>query len=253
MLARAGARSGRIAESHGATGQAVTGPQDFGPLGRCTDMGAGARRDRFSTIDERGRRCLCEPAHGLRKCRRAMARRGRLVPDLRISAPSVVARIVARARDATDFRPSMNGVGGACSSRRTVCESSREPWRDGAGRLPDLKISAPSVVARILVWASDATDFRPSRNGVGGACASRRTVCESVGGPSRDGAVFSQTSGIRSQSCLHTRRRGRSTGPIFDHRGSGLAAAHGLRECGRAITRRRGLFADVGDSLSSRT
>ena len=28
-----------------------------------------------------------EPAHGLGKCLRAMARRGRLLPDLRISAP----------------------------------------------------------------------------------------------------------------------------------------------------------------------
>ena len=34
----------------------------------------------------------------------------------------------------------------------------RERWRNGAGRLPDLKISAPSVVPRMLVWA-DATDF----------------------------------------------------------------------------------------------
>ena len=84
-----------------------------------------------------------------------------------------------RARDATDFRPSRNGVGGACASRRTVWESSRERWRDGAGWLPDLKISAPSVVARILAWVRDATDFRPSRNGVGGACASRRTVWKS--------------------------------------------------------------------------
>ena len=38
-----------------------------------------------------------------------MARRGRLLPDLRISAPSVVARILAWARDGTDFRPSING------------------------------------------------------------------------------------------------------------------------------------------------
>ena len=57
MLARAGARSGRAAESDGATGQAFTGPRDFGPLGRCTHIGAGARRDRFSTIDKR--RCDC--------------------------------------------------------------------------------------------------------------------------------------------------------------------------------------------------
>ena len=31
--------------------------------------------------------------------------------------------------------------------------------------MPDLRISAPSGFARILVWASDATDFRPSING----------------------------------------------------------------------------------------
>jgi hypothetical protein len=48
-----------------ATGQAVSGPRDIGPPGRCTDIGVGARRDRFSTIDKRGRRCLRERAHGL--------------------------------------------------------------------------------------------------------------------------------------------------------------------------------------------
>ena len=86
MLARAGARSAREAESDGATGQAVCRPRNFGPLGRCTHIGAGARRDRFSTIDKRGRRCLREPAHGLGEWPRAMARRGRLLPDLSISA-----------------------------------------------------------------------------------------------------------------------------------------------------------------------
>ena len=40
-----------------------------------------------------------EPAHGLREWPRAMARRGRRLPDLGISAPTVVARILARARD----------------------------------------------------------------------------------------------------------------------------------------------------------
>ena len=38
-----------------------------------------------------------------------MARRGRLLPDLGISAPSVVACILVWARDETDFRPSING------------------------------------------------------------------------------------------------------------------------------------------------
>jgi hypothetical protein len=63
---------------------------------------------------------LREPAHGLREQPRASVRRGRLVPDLKNSAPSVVACILAWAREATDFRPSRNGVGGACASRRTV-------------------------------------------------------------------------------------------------------------------------------------
>ena len=58
-----------------------------GPLGFSTHIGVGARRDRFSTIDTRGRRCLREPAHGLGEWPRAVARRGRLVPDLRVSAP----------------------------------------------------------------------------------------------------------------------------------------------------------------------
>ena len=94
-----------------------------------------------------------------------MARRGRLLPDLGISAPSVVARILMRACDATDFRPSMNGVGVARASRRTLWESGRERWRDGAGSLQYLRISAPSGFALILVWARDATDSRPSING----------------------------------------------------------------------------------------
>ena len=34
-------------------GRAFIAPQDFGPLGRCTQIGVGARHDRFSTIDER--------------------------------------------------------------------------------------------------------------------------------------------------------------------------------------------------------
>ena len=50
-------------------------------LARARDDG-----DRFSTIDNRGRRCLREPAHGLREWPRAMARRGRRLPDLGISA-----------------------------------------------------------------------------------------------------------------------------------------------------------------------
>ena len=135
------------------------------PTLSCTHLGVGARRDRFSTIDKWGQPGLREPAHRLQEQLRAMARRGRRLPDLGISAPSGFARILVWARDATDFRPSMNGTGGACASRHTVFESSRERWRDGAGCLPDLRISAPSGFACIWVWARDATNFRPSING----------------------------------------------------------------------------------------
>ena len=61
-----------------------------------------------------------EPAHGLGEQPRAMVRRGRLLPDLTVSAAPMLARIFAWAVDRTDFGPSINGVGGACASRRTV-------------------------------------------------------------------------------------------------------------------------------------
>ena len=121
-----------------------------------------------------------EPAHRLQEQLRAMARRGRRLPDLRISAPSVVARILVWAGDATDFRPSINGAGGACPSRHMVCESSRERWRDGAGCC---RTSGFRPLGRCMHIGAggrgDATDFRPSINGAGGACASRHTVRES--------------------------------------------------------------------------
>jgi sarcosine oxidase delta subunit len=125
------------------------------------------------------------------------------LPDLTISAPSVVARILVWARDATDFRPSINGAGGACASRRSLWESSRERWRDGAGCYRTLGFRPPRCLhARILVWARDATDFRPSMNGVSRACASRRTICKSSRERWRDGAGCYRTLGFRPPRSL---------------------------------------------------
>jgi hypothetical protein len=138
--------------------------------------------------------------------------------------------------DATDFRPSINGVGGACASRRTVCESGRERWRDGAGCLPDLRISAPSVVACILARAVDPTDFRPSINGVGGACASRRTVWESGRERWRDGAGCYRTSGFRPPRSLHAYWRRRATTdfrPSINGVGGACASRRTVWESGR--------------------
>ena len=66
----------------------------------------------------------------------------------------------AWAVDRTNVRPSINGGGGACASRRTVRESSRERWRDGAGVYRTSGFRPPSVFALTLAWACDATDFR---------------------------------------------------------------------------------------------
>jgi hypothetical protein len=139
----------------------------------------------------------------------------RLLPDLGYPVTPMLA-LFAWAHDATDFEPSINGVGGACASRRSVWGSSRERWRGGAGRLPDLRISAPSVVACILAWARDATDFRPSINGVGGACASRRSVWGSSRERWCDGAGCYRTLDFGPPRSLHAYWRGRATRPIFE-------------------------------------
>ena len=76
-----------------------------------------------------------EPAHGLGEWPRAMARRGRRLPDLSISTPSVVARILVWARDATDFGPSING--GATGGRAQLASVSAS---DGA---PALAVCRP--------------------------------------------------------------------------------------------------------------
>ena len=97
----------------------------------------------------------------------------------------------------TDFRPSIIGVGGACASRRTVCESGRERWRGGAGAYPTSGFRPPRVLHAYWRGRATGTDFRPSIIGVGGACASRRTVCESGRERWRGGAGVYPTSGFR--------------------------------------------------------
>ena len=182
-------------------GQAFTRPRDFGPLGPRIILARARDGDRFSTIDNRGRRCLREPAHGLREWPRAMARRGRRLPDLRISAPlGISTHIGAGAR--RDRFSTIDDRGRRCL--REPAHGLRERGRAIARRrslFADFGYPVTIMLAHIAAWAVEGAVFRPSRSGSG----------------------------------------------------SGLAAAHGLRECGRAITRRRGLFADVGDSLSSRT
>ena len=142
MLVRAGAPSGRVAESDGAPAQAVTRPRDFGPLGRCTHIGVGERRDRFSTIDKRGRRWVREPAHGLGEWPRAMARRGSPVSGPRDFCPlgfSTPIGVGAR----RDRFSTIDDRGRRClrEPAHGLGEWPREMARRGR-RLPELEISA---------------------------------------------------------------------------------------------------------------
>jgi hypothetical protein len=154
------------------------GPWVSGHTDACMHVGVGGRWDRFSTIEKRRREYA--------GCRARSAR----VPESDGATVRAGCRTLGirsqrclyacwRGRSMGPIFDHREAAAGVCGLQRTVCESAGERWHNGAGGLPDLKISAPSVVARILVWARDATDFRPSINGVGGACASRRTVWES--------------------------------------------------------------------------
>ena len=76
-----------------------------------------------------------EPAHGLREWPRAMARRGRLLPDLWISAPSGFPRILMG--PIYDHRQTEVRL---CRWPRTGCRRVGERWRTGAGGLQTCEI-----------------------------------------------------------------------------------------------------------------
>ena len=75
-------------------------------------------------------RTVC--AHSLRACRGAMARRRGQLAVPRYPVTPMLAHMLARAVDGTDFRPSRNGDGG-CAGWRAQSASLGERWRDGAG------------------------------------------------------------------------------------------------------------------------
>ena len=136
-------------------------------------------------------------AHSMRECRRAMARRSRLFADLGSSVTPMLARMLARAVDGTDFRLSRSGGGTVPVAAHSLRECRRAMER--RGRLfADLGSSVTPMLARMLARAVDGTDFRASRSG-----------------------------GEREP-----------------------AAAHSRRECGTAMGRRRGQFADLGSPVT---
>ena len=121
------------------------GPWVSGHTDACKHIGAGGRRNRFRA-SRSGGGSVRDAAHGLGEWPRAMARRRRLLPDLRISAPSVVARILVRARG--DRFSTIDERGRRCL--REPAHAVGEWPRAMARRrrlLPDLRISAATMLA----------------------------------------------------------------------------------------------------------
>jgi hypothetical protein len=212
------AQSARVPQSDGATARAGCRTLGYPVTPMLACMLAWAVDGTDFRPSRSGGGSVRAAAHGLRECRGAMERRrGQVAGPWGIRSHRCL-HACWRGRSMGPIFDRREAAAGVCGLPRTVCESAGERWSDGAGRLPGLKISAPSVVARMLVWARDATDFRPSINGVGGACASRRTVCERGRERWRDLAGRYRTSRFRPCRSLHACWRGRATRPIFVHR-----------------------------------
>ena len=64
-------------------------------------------------------------AHGLRECERAMARRRRQFADLGYPLTPMLAVVLARAVDGTDFRPSTNTLSMRSPNANLIYSSSR--------------------------------------------------------------------------------------------------------------------------------
>ena len=117
------------------------------------------------------------------------------------------------------------------------------------GQFADLGYPVTPMLAHKWTRAGGGADFGPSRNGDGTVPAVARSLREYGRAMARRRGQFADLGYCRSHRCLHTCWRGRSMGPIFDHRetvmGSALAGAHSLRESRRAMARRRRLLFDL--------
>jgi hypothetical protein len=84
------------------------GPRVSGHTDACTHVGVGGRRNRFSRNGD-----AADPvaAHSMRECRGAMVRRRRLNASLGFPVTPMLARMLARIVDGTDFRLSRHGYG----------------------------------------------------------------------------------------------------------------------------------------------
>jgi hypothetical protein len=95
-------------------------------------------------------------------------------------------------------------------------------------------------------WAENGTDFGPSRNGDGAVPAGAHSVRESVRTMARRHRQLADLRYPATPTLAHMLMRawdGTDFGPSRNGEGAAPAGAHSLRECVRAMARRRGQFA----------
>jgi len=191
-------------------------------------------------------------AHSPRECGSALARRRRQFADPgypRAGHTTMLAPMLARAVDGTDFLQSRNGDGG-CGG-----------WRAQSARVWKRASATAQAVCRpwgirshtdawtlVVAQAVDWTDFRQSRNGDGAAAAGAHSPRECWRGTARRRGQFADLGYPVSHRCLHPCWRGWSMGQIFDNRETVM----GLRRLARTFRESVGeRWRDGAGSLST--
>jgi hypothetical protein len=209
------------------------GPSVSGHTDACTHVGVGGRWDRFSSIEKRRRelsrlpRTVCE----------SVGERWRdgagSLPDLRYPVTPMLAHMLARAVDGTDFRASRSGGG---SERGCRAQPARVWESDGAtARAVCRTLGIRSHRCLHTCWRGRSMgQIFEHREAVTGVSRLPRTVCESVGERWRDGAGSLPTLGIRvtQDACTHVGLVGDDRFSTIEKRRWGCAAGRAQpREC----------------------
>ena len=114
------------------------------------------------------------------------------------------------------------------------------------GQFADLRYPATPTLAHMSTRAVDGTDFRPSRNGDGAVPAGAHSLRECGRAMARRRGQFADLRYPVTPTLAHMLMRaydGTDFGPSRHGEGAAPAGAQSLRECGRAMARRRGQFA----------
>ena len=177
-----------------------------------------------------------------------MARRRGHFADLRYPATPTLAHTLMRADDGTDFGPLRNGEGAAPAGAHSLRECGRAMARRRE-QFADLRYPVTHrCFASTFSWADDGTDFGPFRNGEGAAPAGALSLRECGRAMARRRGHFADLRYPATPTLAHTLMRaddGTDFGPLRNGEGAAPAGAHSLRECGRAMARRREQFGDL--------